>query len=154
MGRFEPVLLNHLTCLFCLGGSIDNFGIELRCHDHTLMYPYRNSTITSTVLYSVGLGLPLLAILLGELVRNYYCRYRYRYKQYCLNNNVACKNRLYFAWDVVVPSLICLIYAHCYAFLLGAALSYLITDTAKYSVGRLQVEPMVVGAAAYTTHIK
>ncbi|XP_055490417.1 phospholipid phosphatase 1 isoform X1 [Leucoraja erinacea] len=88
------------------------------CDDETIKYPFRNSTITSTVLYSVGFTLPISAIIVGELASVRWNR---------LHSNSFIRN-----------SYVATVYKAIGTFLFGAAASQSLTDIAKYSIGRLR----------------
>ncbi|XP_051892871.1 phospholipid phosphatase 1 isoform X1 [Pristis pectinata] len=88
------------------------------CDDETIKYPFRNSTITSTVLYSVGFTLPISAIIIGELASVHW-------------------NHLY-SNSFIRNSYIATVYKAIGTFLFGAAASQSLTDIAKYSIGRLR----------------
>ena len=79
------------------------------CDDQSISYPYHSSTVKSWMLYSVGFGLPILTILVGEKRRE--------------------PNLM--LWMSKSLDLI-----NCY--LMGAVGSQLITNVGKYTVGRLR----------------
>ncbi|XP_067842127.1 phospholipid phosphatase 1 isoform X1 [Heptranchias perlo] len=88
------------------------------CDDETIKYPFRNSTITSTVLYTVGFTLPISAMIIGELASVHW-------------------NRLY-SNSFIRNSYIATMYKAIGTFVFGAAASQSLTDIAKYSIGRLR----------------
>ncbi|NP_001279364.1 phospholipid phosphatase 1 isoform X2 [Callorhinchus milii] len=88
------------------------------CDDETIKYPYKNSTVTSTVLYTVGFMLPITAIVLGELASVHWNH---------LQSNSCIRNPY-----------IASVYKGVGAFVFGAGASQSLTDIAKYSIGRLR----------------
>ncbi|XP_078075294.1 phospholipid phosphatase 1 isoform X3 [Mustelus asterias] len=88
------------------------------CDDESIKYPFKNSTVTSTVLYTVGLLLPISAIIIGELASVHW-------------------NHLY-SNSFIRNSYVSTVYKGIGAFLFGAAASQSLTDIAKYSIGRLR----------------
>nr|XP_006139611.1 phospholipid phosphatase 1 [Pelodiscus sinensis] len=88
------------------------------CNDDSIKYPFHDSTITSTVLYSVGFTLPIFSIIVGETLSVYYN---------CLHSNSFVRNNY-----------IATIYKAIGTFIFGAAASQSLTDIAKYSIGRLR----------------
>ncbi len=79
------------------------------CNDESLSYSYHGSTVKNYYLYTFGLAVPMLAIIIGELIHK--------------RNNKAYFDRIY--WLL-------------FGFLYGVALCQSLTDLAKYSVGRLR----------------
>ncbi|XP_072216031.1 phospholipid phosphatase 1 isoform X1 [Excalfactoria chinensis] len=88
------------------------------CNDDSIKYPFHDSTITSTVLYTVGFTLPILSIILGETLSVFYNH---------LHSNSFVRNNY-----------IATIYKAIGTFIFGAAASQSLTDIAKYSIGRLR----------------
>ncbi|XP_019373803.1 PREDICTED: phospholipid phosphatase 1, partial [Gavialis gangeticus] len=88
------------------------------CNDDSIKYPYHDSTITSTVLYTVGFTLPISSIIIGEALSVYYNH---------LHSNSFVRNNY-----------IATIYKAIGTFIFGAAASQSLTDIAKYSIGRLR----------------
>ncbi|XP_019598721.1 phospholipid phosphatase 1 isoform X3 [Rhinolophus sinicus] len=88
------------------------------CKDNSIQYPYHDSTVTSTVLTIVGLGLPISSMIIGETL-SVYCN--------VLHSNSFIRNNY-----------IATIYKAIGTFLFGAAASQSLTDIAKYSIGRLR----------------
>ncbi|XP_056146247.1 phospholipid phosphatase 1 isoform X1 [Lampris incognitus] len=124
--RGIPFILLDIACLI-LGGlplAAFNFG-KVRpyergffCNDGSISYPFHHSTITSTVLYTVGFTLPICSMLFGECLSVYLKRIKS--KSSFSNIYIAC------------------IYKAVGTFLFGAAMSQSLTDIAKYSIGRLR----------------
>ncbi|KAM8792439.1 phospholipid phosphatase 1 isoform 1-T1 [Eudromia elegans] len=88
------------------------------CNDDSIKYPFHDSTITSTVLYTVGFTLPIFSIIVGETLSVSYNH---------LHSNSFVRN-----------SYIATIYKAIGTFIFGAAASQSLTDIAKYSIGRLR----------------
>ncbi|XP_020661212.1 phospholipid phosphatase 1 isoform X1 [Pogona vitticeps] len=88
------------------------------CNDDSIKYPFHDSTVTSTVLYTVGFTLPICSIIIGEALSVYYNR---------LHSNSFVRNNY-----------IAAIYKAIGTFIFGAAVSQSLTDIAKYSIGRLR----------------
>ncbi|XP_061473965.1 phospholipid phosphatase 1 isoform X1 [Rhineura floridana] len=88
------------------------------CNDDSIKYPFHDSTITSTVLYTVGFTVPVCSIILGEALSVYYNRLHS--SSFVRNNYIAS------------------IYKAIGTFIFGAAISQSLTDIAKYSIGRLR----------------
>uniref|UniRef100_A0A8B9DWB0 Phospholipid phosphatase 1 n=1 Tax=Anser cygnoides TaxID=8845 RepID=A0A8B9DWB0_ANSCY len=88
------------------------------CNDDSIKYPFHDSTITSTVLYTVGFTLPIFSIILGETLSVFYNN---------LHSNSFVRNNY-----------IATIYKAIGTFIFGAAASQSLTDIAKYAIGRLR----------------
>ncbi|XP_041280497.1 phospholipid phosphatase 1 isoform X1 [Pyrgilauda ruficollis] len=88
------------------------------CNDDSIKYPFHDSTITSTVLYTVGFTLPIFSIIVGETLSVFYNN---------LHSNSFVRNNY-----------IATIYKGIGTFIFGAAASQSLTDIAKYSIGRLR----------------
>ncbi|XP_022373683.1 phospholipid phosphatase 1 isoform X3 [Enhydra lutris kenyoni] len=99
-------------------GQISPFQRGFFCKDNSIQYPYHDSTITTTVLSVVGLGLPISSMIIGEVLSVYYN---------LLHSNSFIRNNY-----------IATIYKAIGTFLFGAAASQSLTDIAKYSIGRLR----------------
>ncbi|CAL1567663.1 unnamed protein product [Knipowitschia caucasica] len=118
-------VLLDLVCLL-LGGlplAVYNLG-KVRpyqrgffCNDDSIKYPFHDSTVTSTVLYSVGLTLPIVSMVIGESLLVYFKRVQSKSN---FGSYVAC------------------VYKAVGTFLFGAAMSQSLTDIAKYTIGRLR----------------
>lgn len=81
------------------------------------MYPFHSSTVTSTVLYTVGFTLPISCMIIGECLLVHFKKLR---SKSSFGSYVAC------------------VYKAVGTFLFGAAMSQSLTDIAKYSIGRLR----------------
>ncbi|XP_072353133.1 phospholipid phosphatase 1 isoform X1 [Scyliorhinus torazame] len=88
------------------------------CDDETIKYPFKNSTITSAMLYALGFLPPISAIIVGELASVHWNN---------LYSNAFIRN-----------SYVATVYKGIGAFVFGAAASQSLTDIAKYSIGRLR----------------
>ncbi|KPP67387.1 hypothetical protein Z043_114031, partial [Scleropages formosus] len=99
-------------------GKIKPYQRGFFCNDDSIKYPFHNSTITSTVLYTVGFTLPICSMVIGECLSVHFKRIKS--KSSFNNSYVAC------------------VYKAVGTFLFGAAMSQSLTDIAKYSIGRLR----------------
>nr|XP_033787157.1 phospholipid phosphatase 1 isoform X1 [Geotrypetes seraphini] len=88
------------------------------CNDDSIKYPFHESTVTSTVLYTVGLTLPISSMILGEALSVYFNH---------LSSNAFIRNNY-----------VATIYKAIGTFIFGAAVSQSLTDIAKYTIGRLR----------------
>ena len=87
------------------------------------MHPFHESTVTHEVLYILGFGIPLLAIVITEFVRF----------------KLGMDNTREMKFDGrEIPSWVQNLYKYFGIFLFGAACSQLTTDIGKYSIGRLR----------------
>ncbi|XP_025155976.1 putative phosphatidate phosphatase [Harpegnathos saltator] len=92
------------------------------CNDESLSHPYHDSTITSMMLYIVGIFLPVFTLILGEFLHARHCTEQ--------------TGKVLFGYSV--PLWVCNAYEKVGIFLFGTACTVLITNVAKYSVGRLR----------------
>ncbi|KAF7666471.1 hypothetical protein LDENG_00106710, partial [Lucifuga dentata] len=99
-------------------GKIRPYQRGFFCNDDSIKYPFHHSTITSTVLYTVGFTLPISCMIIGECLSVYLKRIKS--KSSLSNSYIAC------------------VYKAVGTFLFGAAMSQSLTDIAKYSIGRLR----------------
>ncbi|XP_070267846.1 phospholipid phosphatase 1 isoform X1 [Myotis yumanensis] len=99
-------------------GHIYPFQRGFFCKDNSIQYPYRDSTVTSTMLTVLGLGLPISSMVIGEAL--------------CVYCNLLHSN------SFVRNNYVATIYKAVGTFLFGAAASQSLTDIAKYSIGRLR----------------
>ncbi|XP_043544643.1 phospholipid phosphatase 1 isoform X1 [Chiloscyllium plagiosum] len=121
-----PFVCLDVICLILAGmpmGVINLFKVKpfqrgFYCDDESIKYPFKNSTVTSTVLYTVGLSLPISSIIVGEIASVHW-------------------NRLY-SNSFVRNSYLATLYKAIGTFLFGAAANQSLTDIAKYSIGRLR----------------
>ncbi|XP_067290003.1 phospholipid phosphatase 1 isoform X1 [Pseudorasbora parva] len=123
--RGIPFMLLDIACLILAGlplaafnlGKIKPYQRGFFCNDESISYPFHSSTVTSTVLYTMGFTLPICSMIVGECLSVYLNRIKS--KSFC-NSYVAC------------------IYKATGTFVFGAAMSQSLTDIAKYSIGRLR----------------
>ncbi|XP_043106907.1 phospholipid phosphatase 1 isoform X1 [Puntigrus tetrazona] len=123
--RGVPFILLDIACLILAGlplaafnlGKIKPYQRGFFCNDESISYPFHSSTVTSTVLYTLGFTLPTCSMIIGECLSVYLNRVKS--KSFC-NSYVAC------------------IYKAIGTFVFGAAMSQSLTDIAKYSIGRLR----------------
>ncbi|KAM3873871.1 phospholipid phosphatase 1 [Diretmus argenteus] len=124
--RGIPFILLDIACLVLGGlplaafnlGKVRPYQRGFFCNDESIRYPYHHSTVTSTVLYTVGFTLPIGCMIFGECLSVYLKRIKS--KSSFSNSYVAC------------------VYKAVGTFLFGAAMSQSLTDIAKYSIGRLR----------------
>ncbi|XP_045121270.1 putative phosphatidate phosphatase isoform X1 [Portunus trituberculatus] len=109
-----PILL-----FFLLGQPVER---GFHCDDESLRYPYKDSTVSTGVLYAVGTILPTTAMVLLE---------GWRARHQPIGKSVRICNRRINSWMWGC-------YTAIGVFLFGCACSQLTTDIAKYSVGRLR----------------
>ncbi|KAJ1524106.1 hypothetical protein ONE63_010642 [Megalurothrips usitatus] len=91
------------------------------CNDESLMHPFKESTVTNTMLYIIGLFLPITVIIITEIVIHR-----------SSNGNAGT------FMSVSIPSWVWNSYKVIGVFGFGAASSQLTTDIAKYIIGRLR----------------
>ncbi|XP_030582585.1 phospholipid phosphatase 3 isoform X2 [Archocentrus centrarchus] len=106
-----PTLVLHRT-------SIRPYQRGFYCSDSSLYYPYKRSTVPSSVLISVGLTLPAVSIVIGE----------------CYRIHQLHEGTKSFVGNPYVAAL----YKQIGMFLFGCAVSQSFTDIAKVSVGRMR----------------
>ncbi|XP_051906821.1 phospholipid phosphatase 1 isoform X1 [Hippocampus zosterae] len=123
--RGIPFVVLDVVCLVLGGlplaafnlGKIRPYQRGFFCNDDSIKYPFHHSTVTSTVLYTVGFSLPISCMIFGECL----CVYLKR-----LHSKSS------------YGSYVARIYKAVGTFLFGAAMSQSLTDIAKYSIGRLR----------------
>ncbi|KAM4575065.1 phospholipid phosphatase 3 isoform 2-T2 [Fundulus diaphanus] len=125
------LLLAMLTSLVLHRSSIRPYQRGFYCSDYSLNYPYKSSTVPSSVLVSVGLTLPVVSIVIGEC---------YRIHQL----HVGTKS-------FVGNSYVAALYKQIGVFLFGCAISQSFTDIAKVSVGRMRPHFLDVCKPDFTT---
>lgn len=96
------------------------------CDDESLMYPFRESTVTSNMLYLFGTFIPVITMVVLEMVRGYTQ----------VPETIATSSRPFLRWRV--PPVLQVLYVMVGVFAFGAASSQLVTDIAKYTIGRLR----------------
>lgn len=123
--RGLPFVLLDIVCLV-LGslplaafnlGKVRPYQRGFFCNDDSISYPFHNSTITSSVLYTFGLTLPISCMIIGECLLVYLKKIQ---SKSSFGSYVAC------------------VYKAVGTFLFGAAMSQSLTDIAKYAIGRLR----------------
>ncbi|XP_069681611.1 putative phosphatidate phosphatase [Periplaneta americana] len=124
----RKIILDFL-CLFIVGFPILLFFLfgqpyerGFYCDDESIRHPYKDSTISSAVLYVVGMVLPISSMLLIEYIH-------YQRTNNHVTRTLFGRNIHPWVWN-------------CYkiigVFGFGMACSQLTTDIAKYTVGRLR----------------
>ncbi|XP_015228492.1 PREDICTED: lipid phosphate phosphohydrolase 3-like isoform X2 [Cyprinodon variegatus] len=88
------------------------------CNDNSIRLPYKNSTVSTTVLTAVGVTVPVVSIIVGE-----------SYRIYFLNEGSK---------SFVGNPYIAALYKQVGVFIFGCAISQSFTDIAKVSVGRMR----------------
>lgn len=123
----------HFVCLCAVGIPVlvlflagKPFKRGFFCDDESLRYPFRDSTVTSPMLYTYGILIPIVTMIVLEGTRT----------KLRVPETITTSNKLLFKWKVP-PSLQAL-YVLVGVFLMGAATSQLLTDIAKYTIGRLR----------------
>ncbi|XP_038059199.1 phospholipid phosphatase 1-like isoform X1 [Patiria miniata] len=101
------------------------------CYDESLSYPYKDSTVSSAVLYSVGIGLPLILILLTEVTI-----FAYRRRQDTEYLPPGSFNRC--CCDVVIPPLLYQLLKYVAQFFFGLCVTLAVYDISKNVIGRLR----------------
>ncbi|KAL6107502.1 plpp3 [Pungitius sinensis] len=112
------LLLAMLPSLVLHRSSVRPYQRGFYCSDSGLRFPYKRSTVPSSVLTAVGLTLPAVSIVIGECFRIH--QLREGTKSFVGNPYVAA------------------LYKQMGVFLFGCAVSQSFTDIAKVSVGRLR----------------
>ena len=101
------------------------------CDDTSIRYPYKDSTISSLLLYFYGTGIPFITIITVEFIR--FSRGVGGTSRLVPTRNPAGQrnwtNLINFGW---------IAYNELIVFLFGALASQFLTDIAKYSIGRLR----------------
>ncbi|XP_028442672.1 phospholipid phosphatase 3 isoform X2 [Perca flavescens] len=112
------LLLAMLPSLVLHRTSVRPYQRGLYCSDSSLRYPYKKSTVPSSVLTCVGLTLPAVSIVIGE----------------CFRIHQLHEGTKSFVGNPYVAAL----YKQMGVFLFGCAVSQSFTDIAKVSVGRMR----------------
>ncbi|XP_056271539.1 phospholipid phosphatase 3 isoform X2 [Pseudoliparis swirei] len=112
------LLLAMLPSLALHRSSVWPYQRGLYCSDSSLRFPYKRSTVPSSVLTAVGLTLPAVSIVIGECFRIH--QLREGTKSFIGNPYVAA------------------LYKQMGVFLFGCAASQSFTDIAKVAVGRMR----------------
>lgn len=133
MDRTSKLLLRKViidfVCLLIVGLAVLMFFLFGKpykrgffCNDESLMHPYHSSTVTSAMLYVTGLFLPICTMIAGE--------YLYRRKYSTESSKVL--------FGYTIPPWLWMAYIKVGTFGFGAATTVLVTDIAKYTIGRLR----------------
>uniref|UniRef100_A0AAG5DDL4 Phosphatidic acid phosphatase type 2/haloperoxidase domain-containing protein n=1 Tax=Anopheles atroparvus TaxID=41427 RepID=A0AAG5DDL4_ANOAO len=116
--------------LCCVGFPIliffvagDPFKRGFFCDDESLMHPFHDSTVTNWMLYIIGLALPIIVILITEVIR--------------ARRKTSDAHPLK-VWNWDIPFWVVQSYKSIGMFGFGAAVSQLLTDVGKYTIGRLR----------------
>ncbi|XP_076009253.1 phospholipid phosphatase 3 isoform X2 [Genypterus blacodes] len=112
------LLLAMLPSLVLHRSSVRPYQRGFYCSDSSLIYPYKSSTVPSSVLTSVGLTLPVVSIVIGE----------------CYRIHQLHEGTKSFVGNPYVSAL----YKQVGVFIFGCAVSQSFTDIAKVSVGRMR----------------
>ncbi|KAK9301644.1 hypothetical protein QLX08_006066 [Tetragonisca angustula] len=133
MDRSSRMILRKIiidfVCLLVVGASVLLFFLFGKpyergffCNDESLYHPFHTSTVTSAMLYVIGLLLPICTMIIGE----------YFYARRC----DADTTKILFGYNI--PTWLWGAYEKIGVFGFGAAATVLITDVAKYTIGRLR----------------
>ncbi|XP_053976762.1 putative phosphatidate phosphatase isoform X4 [Hylaeus volcanicus] len=123
----RKIIIDFL-CLFVVGMGVLMFFLYGKpykrgffCNDESLYHPFHESTVTNTILYIVGFFLPISGMLIGEYIHA--------------------------SFSNEVPKLLCgynipVWFSNSFhkigIFGFGAVMTVFLTDTAKYTIGRLR----------------
>ncbi|XP_004526359.1 putative phosphatidate phosphatase isoform X1 [Ceratitis capitata] len=99
------------------------------CDDESLKHPFKDSTVPNWMLYVIGLVIPIGVITTSEIVRAEHSKH---------STEDVISTRRYVFMDYEIPVWMVESYKSIGAFGFGAAVCQLITDIAKYSIGRLR----------------
>ncbi|XP_034187885.2 wunen isoform X2 [Osmia lignaria lignaria] len=133
MDRSTKIILRKIiidfTCLFIVSIAVLLFFLYGKpykrgffCNDESLTHPFLPSTVTSAMLYIIGLFLPICTMLISE----------YLYTRNCKMDS----SKIFFGYNI--PPWAWSAYEKIGIFGFGAATNVLITDVAKYTIGRLR----------------
>ncbi|KAL2736391.1 putative phosphatidate phosphatase isoform X1 [Vespula maculifrons] len=117
---YEFVIVSLAVLMFFLFGKPYKRGFF--CNDESLMHPYHSSTVTSAMLYVTGLFLPICTMIAGEYLYG---------RQYSTESS-----KILFGYTI--PPWLWMAYIKVGVFGFGAATTVLVTDVAKYTIGRLR----------------
>lgn len=123
-------ILVDFLCVFLVGITVLSFFLfgspykrGFFCNDESILYPWnKKSTVTSVMLYTIGLSLPIVAMILGEYTRK---------------RNLSGIPSLVIG-EFAIPYWLVMAYSRVGMFLFGAAVTVMTTDVAKYTIGRLR----------------
>uniref|UniRef100_A0A8C4QPT6 Phospholipid phosphatase 1a n=1 Tax=Eptatretus burgeri TaxID=7764 RepID=A0A8C4QPT6_EPTBU len=111
---FLPVVVLNLS-------KIVPFERGFFCDDDSIKLPHKGDTISSGLLFALGLCIPIAAIICGEAAAMKF------HQEHHNGALVRSSRQLYLA-----------LYLHLGAFLFGAAVSQSLTEVAKFAIGRLR----------------
>ncbi|KAK2586075.1 hypothetical protein KPH14_008364 [Odynerus spinipes] len=114
------LIVSMVVLMFFLFGKPYKRGFF--CNDESLMHPYHTSTVTSAMLYVTGLFLPICTMIAGEFIHG---------RQFSTESSKV-------LFGYTIPPWLWLAYTKVGIFGFGAATTVLVTDIAKYTIGRLR----------------
>ncbi|XP_003744847.1 putative phosphatidate phosphatase isoform X2 [Galendromus occidentalis] len=127
------MVIGHLVCIGLVALPVLLFYLIGRpykrgffCDDESLRHPYHDSTVTSSVLYAYGFTLPIFTIILVETITS----------RSDVTGILPQFDKPFLTYKV--PNLVQSIYHNIWPFLMGAAVQQMVTDIAKYTIGRLR----------------
>ncbi|XP_017836067.1 putative phosphatidate phosphatase [Drosophila busckii] len=133
---FKRIFL-HLLLLSCVGLTMLGFSLwgepykrGFFCNDHSLMHPYKESTVRSWMLYLNCAALPIVLILLVEFFR---AHANAQHLKVSLRESTG-----YYLCHLELPSWLLACYRYVGSFVFGLGLEQLTTDISKYAAGRLR----------------
>ena len=115
------------------------------CGDTSLAYPFRESTVPSSLYVGLSIALPILAIIIME---NLSYQTVEKKKNNQMNENTE---KVYQIGKHKIPPVVIWCYCNTLYFLLGAAINQTVTNIAKYSLGRLRPHFFVVCEPDYAS---
>lgn len=123
----------HFVCICAVGIPVlilflagKPFKRGFFCDDESLRYPFRDSTVTSPMLYTYGILIPVAVMVVLEGMR----------AKLGVHETIITSKKLLLRWKV--PPALQVLYVMIGVFLMGAVTSQLLTDIAKYTIGRLR----------------
>ncbi|XP_043257928.1 putative phosphatidate phosphatase isoform X1 [Colletes gigas] len=133
--RILRKIIIDFVCLFIMGTAVLMFfffGKPYKrgffCNDESLYHPFHTSTVTSTMLYVIGVFLPICAMLIGEYLHSRYSNTE--------SSKVLCGYN--------IPPWLWSAYEKIGIFGFGTIANILFTDIAKYTIGRLRPHFMAI----------
>jgi len=119
------------TLLLCIHELATPFRRGFNCDDETIRYPYKESTISSAVCYSVGSGINVILILILEYVN---LRKRPQSNEGQSSNGYSSEIDQQFSTLLYAKN----VYCRLLVWFFGGIASELLTDISKISAGRLR----------------
>lgn len=129
IGQIFLVFLVFLPVI-CLQALAEPYVRGFNCDDESIKYPFKESTISSGVLYGVGYTLPILMIFLVESYRLFIYEMYLAGKSEAISLVEICGQKIH--------PYICRVYVFVGYFLFGAGMVITLTDIGKYMIGRLR----------------